>query len=166
MSLLPQPAVSELFLKHRQDLLRFFTAKVSCPETAADLTQETYLRVAGRVNPDKIGNFRAYLFSVANNLAIDYLRSRSRQLKRDGGEVSEDAVSSAPEPDNVLSSQQQVEFLQQVIYSLPPKCRQVFIMCRVDEKSYTEVANELGISKRTVESHMRKALDHIRRQLS
>lgn len=166
MTRLSKQGIADLFLKHRQDLMRFFTTKVSCPEAAADLTQETYLRITRRADPDNIDNFRAYLFSVANNLAIDYLRSLSRQLKRDGGELSEDVVSPAPEPEIVLSDQQQIEFLQQVIYNLPPKCRQVFLLCRVDEKSYAEVADELGISTRTVESHMRKALEHIRKRLA
>lgn len=142
------------------------TGKVSCSEIAADLTQETYLRVADRNDLDKIDNIRAYLFRIANNLAIDYLRSRTRQLKRDGGELSEDIASTAPEPDAILSDQQQIAFLEQAVYSLPPKCRQVFLMCRVDGKSYADVAAELNISSRTVESHMRKALDHIRKQFS
>lgn len=166
MTVLSKQGIAELFLLHRQDLERFLMAKVSCPEIAADLTQEAYLRVTNRTNLDQIENFRAYLFSVANNLAIDHLRRRSRQLKRDGGELSEDVASPAPEPEVVLSDRQQIEFLEQVIYSLPPKCRQVFLLCRVDEKSYAEVAEQLGISARTVESHMRKALDHIRKSFS
>jgi RNA polymerase sigma-70 factor (ECF subfamily) len=55
--------------------------------------------------------------------------------------------------------------LEQIIYDLPPKCREVFLMCRVEGKSYTEIGDALGISPRTVESHMRKALEQIRKQI-
>lgn len=166
MAQLTKQGISLLFLQHQVELTQFLTAKVRCSEAAADLTHETYLRIADRVSPDKIDNFKALLFSIANNLAIDHLRSRSRQIKRDGGELSENVMSPAPDPGTLLSDLQQIEFLQQVIYGLPPKCRQVFLMCRVDDKSYAQVATELNISKRTVESHMRRALEHIRKQFS
>ena len=162
MTTISKQCVADLFLEHQQDVLNFLRAKVSCPEAAADLTQETYLRVTRRDGAETIDNFRAYLFSIANHLAIDYLRSLSRQRKRDGGEPSETLINPAPEPEVILSDQQQIEFLQQAIYSLPPKCREVFLLCRVEEKAYSEVAKLLGISTRTVESHMRKALDHLR----
>lgn len=161
-----KPSLSEFFIEHQNDLLQFLISKVNCPTIAADLTQETYLRIAGRSQLLHIENLRAYLFSVANHLAIDYLRGRSRQLQRDGGAPSENLINPAPEPERILADQQQIEFLQQAIYSLPPKCREVFLLCRVDEKSYAEVAEELGISTRTVESHLRRAMEHIRKQFS
>ncbi len=144
--------------------MQFLTYKVRCAETAADLTQETYLRIAHHPDAGNIENMRAYLFRIANNLALDYLRSRTRHCQHDAGPVTEDIICRQPEPDTALSERQQLEFLEQIIYELPPKCRAVFLMSRVEGKSYTEISNELGISPRTVESHMRKALDQIRKQ--
>ena len=164
MNLLPESGLSALFLLHQKDLVQFLTYKVRCAETAADLTQETYLRIAHHPDADSIENMRAYLFRIANNLALDYLRSQTRQSQRDAGPVTENMICRQPEPDAVLSDHQQLEFLEQVIYDLPPKCREVFLMSRVEDKSYTEISDELAISPRTVESHMRKALDQIRKQ--
>ncbi|TAN71639.1 MAG: RNA polymerase sigma factor [Methylobacter sp.] len=164
MNLLPESGFSAIFLLHRKDLMQFLTYKVHCAETAADLTQETYLRIADHPDVGNIENMRAYLFRIANNLALDYLRSQTRQNKRDAGPVTEGIISCRPEPDDALSDRQQLEFLEQIIYDLPPKCRTVFLMSRVEGKSYTEISNELAISPRTVESHMRKALEQIRKQ--
>jgi RNA polymerase sigma-70 factor (ECF subfamily) len=164
MNLLPEPGLSALFLLHQKDLMQFLTYKVRCAETAADLTQETYLRIAHHPDTDNIENMRAYLFRIANNLALDYLRSQTRQCQRDAGPVTENIICRQPEPDAVLSDRQQLEFLEQIIYDLPPKCRAVFLMSRVEGKSYTEISNELAISPRTVESHIRKALEQIRKQ--
>lgn len=164
MNLLPEPGMSALFLLHQKDLMQFLTYKVRCAETAADLAQETYLRIAHHPDAGNIENMRAYLFRIANNLALDYLRSQTRQNKRDAGPVTEDFICLQPEPDTALSDHQQLEFLEQIIYDLPPKCRAVFLMSRVEGKSYTEISNELAISPRTVESHMRKALELIRKQ--
>jgi len=144
--------------------MQFFTYKIGCAETAADLTQETYLRIIHHADADRIENIRAYLFRIANNLAIDYLRSRSRQSLRDAGPVTEHMPCRQPEPDTVLDDRQQLEFLERAIYDLPPKCREVFLLSRVEGKSYTEISIELAISPRTVESHIRKALDQIRKQ--
>lgn len=166
MALLSKQGVSTLFLQYQPDLMQFLTYKVSCSEIAADLTQETYLRIADRTDLDKIDNIKAYLFRIANNLALDHLRSRTRQLKREGGELNEDIASTDPEPETILADQQQIEFLQQAIVTLPPKCREVFLLCRVEGKSYAEVAAELSISRRTVESHIRKAMIHIRKQFT
>jgi len=164
MNLLPGPGLSALFLLHQKDLMQFLTYKVRCAETAADLTQETYLRIAHHPDIGNIENMRAYLFRIANNLALDYLRNQRGLSQRDAGPVTEDLICRQPEPDSVLSDHQQLAFLEQVIYELPPKCRAVFLMSRVEGKSYTEISNELAISSRTVESHMRKALDQIRKQ--
>jgi RNA polymerase sigma-70 factor (ECF subfamily) len=165
MNLLPKPGLSAFFLLHQKDLMQFLSYKVRCAETAADLTQETYLRIAHHPDVGNIENMRAYLFRIANNLALDYLRSQTRQSQRDAGPVTDDLVSHQPEPDAALSDRQQLEYLEQIIYGLPPKCRAVFLMSRVEGKSYTEISKQFGISPRTVEGHMRKALDQIRKQL-
>lgn len=103
MNLLPEHGASALFLLYQKDLMRFLTYKVRCVETAADLTQETYLRIAHHPDAGNIENMRAYLFRIANNLALDYLRSQTRQNKRDAGPVTEDIICRQPEPDAALA---------------------------------------------------------------
>jgi RNA polymerase sigma-70 factor (family 1) len=164
MSLFPEQSLSSFFLQHQKDLMQFLTYKVQCAETATDLTQETYLRLVRHRKVDTIENMRAYLFRIANNLALDHLRSRTRQLQRDAGPVTDDLICEAPEPEAVLADRQQLEMLERIIYDLPPKCREVFLMCRVEGKSYAEIGDALTISPRTVESHMRKAMEQIRKQ--
>ncbi|MDD2802461.1 MAG: RNA polymerase sigma factor [Methylococcales bacterium] len=146
------------FLHHQKELLQFLTYKVNCSETAADLVQETYLRVARYPDESEVANKRAFVFRIADNLALDHLRSVARQQSRDGGLVTEDIVCIKPEPDSILAGQQQMALFEELIYELPPQCRKVFLMCRVEGKSYSEVSTELGIAPRTVESHMYKAL--------
>jgi RNA polymerase sigma-70 factor (ECF subfamily) len=146
------------FLLHQKELRQFLTHKVNCAETAADLIQETYLRIARYSADDEIANQRAFVFRIADNLALDHLRSRARQEQRDGGLVDEDLVCRRPQPDSTLEGQQQMALFEKLIYELPPQCRTVFLLCRVEGKRYSEIAAELGISARTVESHMHKAL--------
>ncbi|WKJ90295.1 RNA polymerase sigma factor [Methylomonas montana] len=153
------------FLSHQHELLQFLTYKVSCAETAADLIQETYLRVARHPGDGEIVNLRAFVFRIADNLALDHLRSMTRRDKRDGGSLSEEIVCQQAEPDRILAGQQQMELFENFIYALPPQCRTVFLLCRVDGKSYSEIAAELNISPRTVESHMHKALKLLKQRI-
>lgn len=155
------------FLRYQTELLQFLTYKVSCAETAADLIQETYLRIAGLPGDRDIVivNKRAFVFRIADNLALDHLRRTARLDRCDGGQVNEEIACKQPEPDKVLAGQQQMELFEKFIYELPPQCRTVFLLCRVEGKSYAEVAGELGISPRTVESHMYKALKLLKERI-
>lgn len=158
MNAIFDPGLLNAFLNYRKELLQFLTFKVNCNETAADLCQETYLRVARISSAPEIINPRAYLFRIANNLALDHLRSRARLEKIQGGTMCEELPCAQPQPDHILDGQQQMAHLEDLIYRLPPQCRTVFLLCRVEQKSYAEIADQLGISTRTVESHMHKAL--------
>lgn len=166
MNLSPEPNALSFFLLYQKDLLQFLTYKVRCAETAADLTQETYLRIAQHQKLDGIENIRAYLFRIANNLAIDHLRSRTRQPQHETELILEDLVCPQPKPETVCADSQQLAFLEQAIYELPEKCRTVFLMCRVEGKSYREISLELGISTRTVESHIRNALAQLQKKFA
>ena len=166
MKLISEPNALSFFLLYQKDLLQFLTYKVKCAETAADLTQETYLRIAQHQKLDGIENMRAYLFRIANNRAIDYLRGCARHPQLESDLFTEDLVCPAPEPETVYADSQQLAFLEQAIYDLPEKCRAVFLMCRVEGKSYGEISRELGISPRTVESHIHNALAHLQKKFS
>ncbi|MCQ8130492.1 RNA polymerase sigma factor [Methylomonas rivi] len=158
MDALTEPDLITSFLRHQKELQQFLTYKVDCAETAADLIQETYLRIARHTADTDIANPRAFLFRVADNLALDHLRGKARQNQRDGGEVNDEIACRQPQPDSTLMGQQHMELFAKLIYELPPQCRAVFLLCRVEGKSYAEIAAELRISARTVESHMHKAL--------
>ncbi len=59
-----------------------------------------------------------------------------------------------------------LEKIRQEIDKLPPKCREVFIMSKIRGMKYKEIAEELGISTKTIENHMTEALRSIREALS
>lgn len=152
------------FLRYQNDLLLFLAGKVNCVDTAADLVQETYLRIVRYPEADQVINHQAFIYRIADNLALDHLRARARRDRRDTVVADDDLVCRNPEPYTVLSDQQQLEMLEKLIYELPPACRTVFLLCRVEGKSYAQIADELDISPRTVESHMHKALKTLKQR--
>ncbi|MGC4097105.1 MAG: RNA polymerase sigma factor [Nitrospira sp.] len=152
----------QAFEAYALDLRRFLTSRVHCEQAAADLVQETYMRVIGSATSEPIHNIRSFLFQIANNLAIDHLRSRTRFQQHYAGTPSEDLAGSTPLPDRELTAKQDLAILQKAISELPTKCRSAFLLHRLHHLSYSQIAQRLGVSQGTVEKHISHALAYCR----
>jgi RNA polymerase sigma-70 factor (ECF subfamily) len=130
-------------------------------DEAADLVQDVFARVAGSHQRHRLINPGGFLRRIAQNLLID----RSRKKVRDNiillplVEASDAPLAAAQE--NELHAQDLRAIYQEALRVMPEKTRRVFLMHRVDECSYREIHEQLGISIATVEYHMMRALTHI-----
>lgn len=160
--------LTQLFNHHAQDVRRFLASRVSCEATAADLTQETFLRLARMPDLGVIENFRTYLFRIATNLATDHLRAR---MRREPSSSDSDAdllelPDSASTPEAALLAKQELTAALQALGELSPLCRQIFVLNRFDGLSHRAIADCLGICVSTVEKNIARALNHCRRRLN
>jgi RNA polymerase sigma-70 factor (ECF subfamily) len=134
------------------------------PDDAREIVQETFIRIwehRQELRPDT--SFTSYLFTIARNLIYNsvrrtaywekYLREASLQMPA-GGPVS------VPADERELQRLIGVAILQ-----LPDKCRQIFWKSRYEGISNQQIADELAISKSTVENQLNKALKTIRKYL-
>lgn len=148
-----------LYQKHRQELITHLYKIVQCEHTAEDLMQETMLRFAGYESDEPMQHPRAFLYRTATNLALDYLR---RQKLRNHLDLSEIPDGSQPialySPEDEVFDIQRFEIFMEALDSLPPRCRQVFILHRLHHLSYADIACRLGISQSAVEKHIIRAL--------
>ncbi|TWT11370.1 RNA polymerase sigma factor [Reyranella sp. CPCC 100927] len=150
-----------IFAEHRAALTRFLTRRLGSATLAEDLTQETWVRVAtaSTVGTTAADNPRSYLFRIAANLAIDHQRHAHRGVEIEAPAPVLDAVADpAPSPEIVALHRSEMARLLRAVDQLPPRCRQVFLLTKVHELSYAEVAVRLGISRNTVMVHMVNAL--------
>ncbi len=146
-----------------KELKSFLTRRVGCPDAAADIVQDTYIRLAMRGERHQHTNPRALVFRVAANLATDHARHERIREKFDAGSIDDIAVaSSAPAPDAAIAARQEDVLLKQAIAALPEKRRRVFLLRMSQELSYGQIAERLGISISAVEKHMSKAIIHCR----
>lgn len=149
------PTIDELYRSHgawlEGALRRRFGRAVT--EIAEDLVQETYLRLAPRAVAVAIERPRAFLMRIASNLALDHLRRRN---------LSERVLSrlALPQPPTAHQSAEPLAALelQDVILSLPEPLRDVFVLSRFGSLTYEEIAHHVGLSVKTVEWRMSKAL--------
>lgn len=151
-------ALTTTFLSLRAELLAFARRRTD-GHGAEDIVQDAYINLCSRASPEEWREPRAFLFRTISNLSIDRWRVQKRQLGylQDGCEA-EDIVCPKPTPDVQLSSKQKMEKFLGAFDQLPETTRHIFILNRVDGLGHGEIATRLGISTKTVQRHLERAM--------
>lgn len=157
--------LQDLFKRHATDIARFLRQKGHDPETAKDITQDTFMRVHDMEQYNNINNIRSYLFRIADNLAKDYFRAAKSRNRYITPSAIFDAVDENPDQERVTDYRQRLALLEKAVASLPPRQKQVFLMHKFDGLSHVEIAQKLNITRSAVEKLIMKALAHCRKQL-
>lgn len=146
-------------LVHEQALMRYLMRVWSRAEDVHDLRQDTYVRVYEAAARDLPASPKAFLFTTARHLMADRLR-RARVVPietmgdLDALHVLVDEVS----PERRLDARQVLHRLSAALDRLPPRCRRVVWLRRVEALSQKQVAARLGISEKTVEKQIAKGM--------
>lgn len=152
--------LDKAYREHGGALLGFLRRKAGAEE-APDLMQEVFARAAGSAQRSKLVNPGGFLRRIAQNLLIDRARrARSNPALLHPFEEQRDAAC-APQQEWKLEADDVLGLYERAVDAMPFKTRRVFLMHRVDELSYREIHERLGISIATVEYHMMRALAHI-----
>ncbi|AQR63434.1 hypothetical protein BZG35_08375 [Brevundimonas sp. LM2] len=160
-------ALTTVYLRRRDALAAFIRRRTGCDQAAQDLTQEVWVRVAALGDQAAPVNPEAFLQRIAGNLALDWLRRRRFRSAFVASDVDPAlAADPAPEADRALHARRAVDYLAEVIDELPPKRRQAFLLYRGHGMTMKQVAAQLGISEKTVEHQVAKALVHCRHRLA
>lgn len=158
--------LAEMFLSEQGRLMRVVRRIVGNRATAEDVVQDTFVKLLRRAPAEGVANARSYLAKSASNLAIDYLRRERAHARRFvSGEPADSEVCPRPLPDAIVQGRQELAILMSAVQQLPPKCRIVFILYREHELTMKEIATHVGISEKTVEKHIMRAMVHCRGRL-
>jgi len=158
--------VEQLYLQHHAALRRFLARMLRCEETAAEVAQEAWLRLIRLAPGRTVDEPRAYLFQVAANAARDHMaRERTRATFVDAGSTPEAVPCPAPDVETAALARERLSLLADAVDELTPRCREVFLMSRLDGLANGEIADRLGISRNMVEKHIIRAMVHCRRRL-
>lgn len=153
-------AFRKFFLMFYDDVLRFLYFYTGDKSVAEDLTQDTFVNFwKARDRIDVSQNPKNYLFKVARNLAINYIKRQKEE-----GKVTAEESNLTQLPD--AESFELRDVIIEAISELPDRCREVFILSRYTSLTHKEIAELLGISLQTVKNHITKAINHLRRRLA
>lgn len=155
---------------HRQ-IVNFVFRMVGNYETALDLAQEVFIKVYGsleRYNPEF--KFSTWIYKIASNTAIDYLRKQSVALSplymvSDDEELELPIPSKTLSPERVLERSERSAQIEEAISKLPPRYRELIVLRHVSELSYDEIADVTGLPLGTVKNRIFRARDAMRRHL-
>ncbi|HVN41791.1 MAG TPA: RNA polymerase sigma factor [Steroidobacteraceae bacterium] len=132
-----------------------------------DVVAESLVRAYQYKDFTRIDRGRAFLFTIARHLLIDQARQRSVVSFDFVADLEALAVpDDANSPEVIAVARDELRQLQSVIEALPARCREVFVLRRIDDLSMAEIADRLGLSVSTVEKHLAKAIALVTRGLA
>ncbi|NKI26921.1 RNA polymerase sigma-70 factor [Arenibacter sp. 6A1] len=156
-----QQAFNIVFNKYYEPLLAYITTFTKDRQSAKDIVQNSFIIFwDNRKKMHDDSTIKSFLFRIAHNKFINDYKKNEYRLKV-LSDLKYDALSSRIE-DSESTKEERTRKLNSLIETLPPKCREVLLLHKRDGKKYTEIAETLNISVKTVESQMRIAYQKIR----
>ena len=157
---LRQQRLERLYVDHHGWLNGWLRAQLGCSQRAADLAQDTFVRLLGKDDDmAAIREPRAYLHTIARGLLSNHWRRRQiEQASLDALALQPEPLAPSPESQALI-----VETLLQIdamLAQLPARVRSAFLMSQLHGMTYAAIAVELGVSERMVKKYMAQAMLH------
>ncbi|MEK1940655.1 MAG: sigma-70 family RNA polymerase sigma factor [Pseudomonas sp.] len=152
-------AVHSLYQEHHNWLCGWLRKRLGCADNAADLAQDTFIRVLTLRKAAELREPRAYLSSIARSLMIDLFRRRALET------AYLDTLAALPEPVDIspetraLIIETLVE-IDRLLDGLGSRTREIFLLAQLDGLSYVDIGRRLGVSVNTVKKHAVRGLTH------
>lgn len=154
-----QQDVESLYTGHHRWLRSWLRRQLHCSESAADLAQDTFMRVIAARNASQILEPRVYLATVARRVMVDYFRRSA--LER----AYLEAIAGMPEPVQISVEERTIVIetlceIDAMLDALGEKPRQAFLMSQLDGLTYQEIAERMNLSVSSIKKYMARAIEH------
>lgn len=162
-------AFESVFLSYFPKVKRFISGLLQDENIAEDLAQDIFVKIwQNRSDLVNIENLNAYFYQAARNITYQHIRKQLliRKYRESHQEyMISNNLNLNEEQEEKIYANQLKAFIQATINRMPPQRKKIYEMSRLQGKKNDEIAQELAISKRTVENHLTQALADIRQTI-
>lgn len=152
----PTP-IAVLYQEHHGWLLGWLRRKLGDTPQAQDLTHDTFVQLLAARHLPALDNPRAYLTTVAQRTLFAFWRRRDiEQAYLDA--LAAQPLAHRPSEEDRYAVVQALEAVDRILRALPPTSRQVLLMSQLQQMTYPQIAEQLGIAEITVRRHMARAI--------
>lgn len=159
-------AYSFIIDRYQNKIRRYINRLINNFDESDDLTQQTFMNAyINLYSFDKKRKFSSWIYRIAHNLAVNYLKKKRARISLDQNKVIAEGLSSK---DNILDDLLRNEEIKEVsvlLNNLPEKFKAPLILRFLEEKSYQEISDILRIPKNTVGTNISKAKQLLKKEL-
>jgi len=160
-----QCAFEKMFLSYYSKLCVFSNSHVKSLDVARDVVQEVFIKIWDRHKEFEIRqSLKAYLYQAVRNQSLNYIEKKKQKRRLNSRLRKHEALLREQNPAN-LNTEELTQRIWKLVDELPERRRSIFILYRKHGLSYKEIAEVMGIKRKTVENQMGKSLIFLREQL-
>lgn len=152
--------VDDIYVNHHHWLVNWLKKKMGCTHSAADLAQDTFIRLLLLPDVASLKTPRAYLTTTATHLLIDHARRQKLEQAYLQALAISHADSYSHSPEDYKQAIDTLIEISNMLQGLPEKARRAFLMSRLEEASHADIALQLGVSVSMVKQYIASALMH------
>jgi RNA polymerase sigma factor (sigma-70 family) len=156
----PPAADFEAFLREQQAALTgFLRRRLPTEEDAQDVAQESVLRMLRYRDTEPPQAWKPLLYRVATNIACDHARRRAAHRAADHVPIEQqELICEAAQPQQAMEQDEVLGVLEHALLQLSPRCRQVFLLHRMEGQTYAQIARHFGVSESMIHKYISRAL--------
>jgi RNA polymerase sigma-70 factor (ECF subfamily) len=159
-------AFRQIFDALFSNLTKFSFSFVHSKEAATEIVDELFVQLwIKRADIMKINDLRVYLYTATKNASLNYISKKAKQIETEPYENLQVQMTDLVSPEQIMITKEMLQKIKEAIDSLPPRCKLIFKFVREDCLSYSEVAEILGLSIKTIDAQMVIAVARIRGKL-
>lgn len=151
-------SIDDIYIHHYRWLVNFLNKKLSCSHKAADIAQDTFVRVIAKQNTLAINTLvmdeaKSLLTTIAKGLLIDHYRHQAIEAAYLNA-LAQMSESQAPSPEEKALILETLQQINHMLEGLCVKSRRIFLLSQLDGMTYPEIAKQMNISLSSVQKHM------------
>lgn len=155
-SLSAEQTFKEFYNENFFPLRMYIFAKSSDTDLSNDMAQEAFIRLWNNKEKVEYAKAKSFLYTVAGNLFLDHVRHQKVKINFSARfEMSTEIK----DPQYLLEMQEFKAKIEDTIQAMPTSAREVFLLSRMENMSYSQIAESLGLTVKAIEKRMQKALE-------